>query len=613
MAPESSLGGYFLYLLEIFLPGIGFGELFRLWSKEESLFDRLGLALGLGLSIDTLVLMLRTSGVAHLSGIDSYTLYGIILAGAIALSVSIVIRRPKFKLPGITRADIVLLALLLVQSLMLVIYFVKYPIFPEYQSPDYAIHVETAKGLISGSLTSIPSGILYYGIHYQLASGIIFVGGEPLITARQTMAILVILSSLLFYSATKKIFSSSRVALIATGIYVLSGTIWFASVFDSGLFANFYGILAALFLLIALLGVINNFRAPSAWAIFLVAVVNAYFSHYTLLTLIPAIVLLPALQLLSVKKWDRTLVSYLVPALAVILPAVVPLIVFPNLGARILRLASSGGGVLSGSTYLSNFFAPIPVLSYLALEIFDDYSFLIMFVLTILYLYKVLRSRNPVFLIPIIWFLSLMIAAPVDTSAWRFSYEAIVPLVLMASFGLYAILPDSARQGKGRSSMVQRTRSSQRGSMLPRAFIFIVLLGGIIVGSWGTSSVSDSLSQTSVAAQSQRSVYNAIYWLGRNTPNDSQYFSVSDWRFTYTNLIIGRPTFYEYVRLPSNASEIARDDSADYIIVTKVTTLSLYPIPALFPWNNFPTNSSGNLSLVYQNPDVRIFEIENVT
>jgi len=41
--------------------------------------------------------------------------------------------------------------------------------------------------------------------------------------------------------------------------------------------------------------------------------------------------------------------------------------------------------------------------------------------------------------------------------------------------------------------------------------------------------------------------------------------------------------------------------------------LSLPPVPALFPWNNFPNNSTGNLTLVYQNPDVRIFEIGNLT
>ena len=169
MAPEPFVGGYFLYLLEIFLPGLGFGSLLQLWKKEDGLLDRLGLALGLGLSIDTVVLMLRTSNIAHISGIDTYTLYGIMLAGAVALAASLLFKKSKLSVPKLSRTDLILVALLLVQSAMLLLYLGKYPIFPEYQSQDYSVHVTLAQGLISGSTVSIPGGILYYGIHYQLS------------------------------------------------------------------------------------------------------------------------------------------------------------------------------------------------------------------------------------------------------------------------------------------------------------------------------------------------------------------------------------------------------------------------------------------------------------
>jgi len=197
MLPEPDLLGFILYLLEIFLPGLGFGELLHLWKKEDSILEKIGLAFGLGLSIDTIVLLIRTSNLGGLKGIDAYTLYGIILAGLIALVLSFA-RQRNLRFPKPTRIDYFLIVLIVAQSLMLFLYFTKYPIFPEYQSQDYAIHVQLAQSLISGSTTSIPSGILYYGIHYQLASGLLFVGGEPLVTVRQTMAILVVLSPLLF-------------------------------------------------------------------------------------------------------------------------------------------------------------------------------------------------------------------------------------------------------------------------------------------------------------------------------------------------------------------------------------------------------------------------------
>ncbi len=166
MVPEPNYAGFLLYLAEIFLPGIGFGELLHLWSKESSVVERIGLAFGLGLSIDTIFLLVRTSGLGGLKGIDIFTLYGIILAGIVALLLSFM-RKRDIRFPKPTKFDFILVAFILAQSLILLLYFAKYPIFPEYQSQDYAIHVQLAQGLISGSTTSIPSGILYYGIHYQ--------------------------------------------------------------------------------------------------------------------------------------------------------------------------------------------------------------------------------------------------------------------------------------------------------------------------------------------------------------------------------------------------------------------------------------------------------------
>ena len=57
MPPEPSVLGYFVYLLFIFLPGLGFGELLNLWRSDEGLMERVGLARGLGLAVVTVVLM----------------------------------------------------------------------------------------------------------------------------------------------------------------------------------------------------------------------------------------------------------------------------------------------------------------------------------------------------------------------------------------------------------------------------------------------------------------------------------------------------------------------------------------------------------------------------
>ena len=232
-----------------------------------------------------------------------------------------------------------------------------------------------------------------------------------------------------------------------------------------------------------------------------------------------------------------------------------------------------------------------------------------MLILSILYLYRALPSRNPIYFVPIVWFFSLIVAAPNDTSAWRFSYEALVPLTLMAGYGLSGLFP---RQSKGKSSMVQR-KSGRQESAIPRAALILIIFGAILIGSWGQAVFTDSVTDSGLVSQSQVSVYSSIYWLKDNSPNNSKYLSVSDWRYTYTNLIIGRTSLYEYVRTPSEAITIAENESANYILVTNVLTVNLPPVPYLFPWNNFPASSNSNLTLVYQNPDVRIYQLKNFT
>jgi hypothetical protein len=53
--------GYLEFLALLFLPGVAFMELFRL-GGEFSLAERLGLAFGLSMGLDVLVLAFRTSG-----------------------------------------------------------------------------------------------------------------------------------------------------------------------------------------------------------------------------------------------------------------------------------------------------------------------------------------------------------------------------------------------------------------------------------------------------------------------------------------------------------------------------------------------------------------------
>ena len=123
--------GYLIYLLFIFIPGIGFGELFGLW-RTESLAERIALAFALGLSMDAIAILIKTSGFFGLIGIGVNSIYLVIALGLVALIVSAILKR-KIAFPvKPARMDFTLFVIMILQGLMLLVYFQKYPIFPEY-------------------------------------------------------------------------------------------------------------------------------------------------------------------------------------------------------------------------------------------------------------------------------------------------------------------------------------------------------------------------------------------------------------------------------------------------------------------------------------------------
>lgn len=160
--------------------------------------------------------------------------------------------------------------------------------------------------------------------------------------------------------------------------------------------------------------------------------------------------------------------------------------------------------------------------------------------------------------------------------------------------------------------MASKMRARQSQSMVPRALVIILFFGAIVVGSWGQYAITDPLNLTSQVAQAQMQDYAAMQWLKVNTPNNSQYISISDWNFIYTNLTIGRNSIFEYARTPADAVSLAVN-ATDYIIVTNVATLSLGSLNVLYPWANFPNSSTSQLKLIYSNPNVKIFQTANST
>jgi hypothetical protein len=589
--------GLLAYLGFIFLPGIGLGEVLGIWREDDGFGARLAYSFGIGLSLDTVVMLVKTTGVGYgLTGIDSWTVWAVIVAGLAMVLLSYAWRRSFLWWRRPSRPDLMLLGILAIQAIVIILYFQKYPIFPNYISQDFAIHARNTEGLVAGTNTSIPRGILYDGVYYQLGPALLLVGGQALATLRWAMGILGMLSPLLFYLISVRLSNSQRCGLIVAVVYAGSGAIWFGMLFVSGLFSNFFGVLASLFLVVVFIDMARDRPTVSTAIVLALATVNGYFSHFSFVTLLPAIVAYPLVGLLSSRKLPR---QQLVAVGIVILPGLIGVALYAHILYR-LFLANRESAAVGGSTLLSQALSFYPVLSYMALEMYSDISSIILAALLGVFIWKMRPWKSPVLLLPLVWLATLIVVAPFDLEAWRYSFEALVPFTILAGFGLFSLLPPEIK-GKTWS----------RSSRWKSGLLLVLILSPIVVTSFGAAAVQDAGTDTSQVSQAQYSVNQAITWLGDNTPKNATFLSVSDWRFDFTKQLIGRISTYEFVSTPSVALQVARNVSAGYIIVTNEVTTSLPPNPSLYPWNNFPTvnETSSNLLLLYQNPDVRVYQI----
>lgn len=597
--------GFFLYLLGIFLPGIGLGEALNAWKREDPLLEKIGFALGLGLAFDTLLIMIRTSGLSFswfvLRGIGPETVYLAIAFGAIVLMVT------SFRKGGValasrpTRMDSALLLMMFVQGVIIYAWLQKYPIFPAFQSPDYGLHVQAAEGLESGAVASVAEGLFSLGILGQLASAFIVVGGEPLVAGEMVMAIIVVLSAPLFYLAARRLLLNEEAGLAAAAIYILSGTLWFNSVFTTGLYTDFFGILALLLFLTTYIEVAGKVGSWKAWGVFLLGLMMIYFSTPSSITLLPAIAAVPFLKLV-----EKSVVKpYALPSIVSLVPGVAVLVAFRGLPPNILSQTNQLSSTVGGS-FLSAGFATVPLLGFVSLAISDDLQFVFLLILTAAYVYRGIPSRRGLLLLPAVWFILLVLVSSFFALPSSIKFSALLPLEFMAGYGLFTMIPRLRVETRLVKKKKEMKKAVPVRSYAKVSLILAALLVPTVVDSWTQYAVFDASTRASASSHAQQEVYSAIYWLKDNTPANSTYISLTDWRFTYTNLFFRRttnivPIIGQYAILIA-----AKQERVRYLIVTQNVTVSLPPTYNN-PWNQ--VQETGNFTQVYINDDVKIFKL----
>jgi len=598
--------GYLEFLALLFLPGVALMEIFRL-GGEFSFAERLGIAFGLSMAVDVLVLALRTSGILVGSqlmlGIFPGTLQLMLGVSLVALVVPVALRRKMaFYVPP-TRYDLYVLGLVAAQAVLIAAHFSKYPIFPQFQSVDFTQHVQITADLQSGKAAMFPGGVLYYGVHLLMGSLVALSGDLVLVATQYAMGILAALSPLLVYAAVDSLTTSKRVGLVAALLYVSTGFVWFGSVFDAGLYANFYGILSILLLFALIPAVVKQPKSPGLWVALALAVGSGYFSHYSYVTVIPALIALPVAVFVLERKVNLPSVAV---SVLVVLPGAIAALLRPDLVTLLIQFVqATGGGNVAGDTALSPLFAGWPVLRYVVVEVTNDVASVVTLALAVLGVYVAARSKNPMVWMLIAWLVALLVVAPFSEAAWRFSYMALAPLLIAAAVGLDWLLPKSEDRSFRQRSKMRGRRATGRYRLGLLAVLFLLL----VVNSWSWQLLADSTSNGSANNLTQNGLLKAMEWMNATTPANSQVVSVTNSNYNYYQLLYGRESGYAPLASPdevvASASSVGTSVPT-YVVLTEVGTVTA-PNPSQNPFSLYPNDT--RFQLQYNDSGVLVYKL----
>jgi hypothetical protein len=364
---------------------------------------------------------------------------------------------------------------------------------------------------------------------------------------------------------------------MAAVVYALSGWIWVEWVLISGIWANFFGALASLFLVAAAVRYARR-PAPRAFLLLAAALAVAAFSHYSTLMVFP--------PLAGYLLWKRSWLG----AAAFVVPVAAGALLFPSLVHGLL-------GFLQPTTQVTPQSSPLPPSSLGALDAEltgPEFAFLMLGASAFAWLS--VKKRSPEMLMVLAWFVLPLAAAPWNSSAWRFAFVSLVPGTLMLGYVL-SLVP--------KSPLTTRRGVEHRNLYRTLALVCLVV-SPVFYPSWGYLALSHSFQ-----AYPQQGVYDSLLWMGSHlqpnytaqgptgpypvcyespqNPRCPHVVSVDDWRLTYSPLFGGPDVLYapDYGVVwedPFQTQLFALQHNSTYMAVSRYST---FPLPACDPRYSF--------------------------
>lgn len=649
--------GMLIFLGLMLLPGLLLVKLSGL-HRGKSLSEILGIGFGLSIGVTILILLATTT----VSGsVKSIHLWGVLIGSALGIAMLSIksILHPRNSLIQASMKDLLIIAIAAAHFSTLSSQFFEYPIFPRLLSGDFSAHLTGALAFMNG--TELPTQTNYPpGVRLIIASGLIFLGGEPFISMQQTMVIIASLTPTLVYATANKLFRNQMLGVAAAAVYAFTGSIWYFGLFMSGLYANFLGDLLS-FMLLYLVVEFTYQKRSSLYFILPFAALASYVTHYTVALLVFSLsiftVFIWRVEKPKLKSYSMALFLTLVPVIPVIAARF-------DLFRNFLTFPTASAGVFAYEPALYkeilNSFSPF--LLYLSIQINSIWTPAFILIAgigaVVVQLYKYLGRNSDhsrgnlevtslhddkgyLWIFALVWFFSVWFFSPTRPMAWRFAYYSLLPLTFLLAFLAYHVVINSSsmlgwltakiyaatrlrevsqsRKRKDLEKLNLRFQSGRIRRVSP--IIFLVIVGFVYIDPmlypFHESSpfyflIDDVFleSTTQDHHNEQLAIYQAIQWIKENTPKNAKFLAVTDDRFTFMDVIADRRSPLIGKNLPpSLAYNVTRQFNIDYTVVTKGLRPSLIsPTRLVDLLANY--RASRNFEEVYSNQIVSIFKLK---
>ena len=438
------------------------------------------------------------------------------------------------------------LTLALLYAFVIISTYYVYPIFPANQSADFLVYIERSIVFATGEATFQDLITLHPAIYLLLGAVLSLNILNPLFLTRGFMLILTILNIPLIYMVSKKLYGR-LVGELALLISIFINIFWYYTIIITGLYANFLGLMLALYLLYLITEYFRS-RHRVFLALALLTTLAMLLSHETtfaiLLALWPSSIYdILARRSLKLVKTSAVLMSPL--ALVFLLaPASIRflrdfivdyILKFKTMSLRVMLI-----------TPVNPIYNTLKIISPMLANVYSTtgLSGLTFTILCLTYgVLLMLRKREGLQLILWFWILNLLLTSYFTEEAWRLALNALIPITIFSA----ATAKDIAFKVLGKINSIKLVEKTRRILKYELAAFTIILL-------FVTSNISLTLAynycRISEKHQQQYGILEAMEWIKENTPENAKIASIARWQFMYTPYITNRTYIGDYALAP---------------------------------------------------------------